>query len=463
LIFTMSQTVNTINNNVVDYYTNSEGDLFLKYFLADSTFNSRGWAIDASKIETMARKSIGAPFTDYEDFPTTLFKDQHPWNPNPNATFKDHYDYAANKATGFIVDFSPVSRNALKSASGMEIENNHGMYVTVKVVDPIKKKLYIEHPERIPKCSPGVLDHDFKNVEHGKTVLENIDLVHLAGVERGAYGEKARVYAKCQGGYECVNHLKGASELSSLGENLTQNTDIMSDQVNTLSTVQNGQENNELSTQPQQTNEQPQEQKRAQELVDAEINTNNNENTPTEETNQNNADSKQQDKTSKSPFRLKTAKFDFQKELQNPNKESKVPNWKEDPEYVKLAKEVAKLKEEKEIEKNKAKYAAIVPKELFVLNGKFDSIGYNKEIEKAVNKNVDPEYAAELYKLKLEKLKLSTSKGKPYGASEYKTPDTVPDNSNNDLKGASEISSQFNGLNNICRMFGLLNNNKETS
>jgi len=337
------------------------------------------------------------------------------------------------------------------------------MYVTVKVVDPIKKKLYIEHPERIPKCSPGVLDHDFKNVEHGKTVLENIDLVHLAGVERGAYGEKARVYAKCQGGYECVNHLKGASELSSLGENLTQNTDIMSDQVNTLSTVQNGQENNELSTQPQQTNEQPQEQKRAQELVDAEINTNNNENTPTEETNQNNADSKQQDKTSKSPFRLKTAKFDFQKELQNPNKESKVPNWKEDPEYVKLAKEVAKLKEEKEIEKNKAKYAAIVPKELFVLNGKFDSIGYNKEIEKAVNKNVDPEYAAELYKLKLEKLKLSTSKGKPYGASEYKTPDTVPDNSNNDLKGASEISSQFNGLNNICRMFGLLNNNKETS
>jgi hypothetical protein len=260
--------------------------------------------------------------------------------------------------------------------------------------------------------------------------------------------------------------LKGASELSSLGENLTQNTDIMSDQVNTLSTVQNGQENNDLSTQSQATNEQNQQsEKPAQQLLDAEINTNNNnENTPTEETNQNNADSKQQDKTSKSPFRLKTAKYDFQKELQNPNKESKIPNWKEDPEYVKLAKEVAKLREEKEIEKNKAKYAAIVPKELFVLNGKFDSVGYNKEIEKAVSKNVDPEYASELYKLKLEKLKLSTSKGKPYGASaaEYKTPDTVPDN-NNELKGASEISSQFNGLNNICRMFGLLNNNKETS
>ncbi|HTH22481.1 MAG TPA: hypothetical protein VL854_09715, partial [Nitrososphaeraceae archaeon] len=312
----------------------------------------------------------------------------------------------------------------------------------------------------------GVLDHDFKNVEHGKTVLENIDLVHLAGVQKGAYGEKARVYAKCQGGYECVNHLKGASELSSLGENLTQNTDIMSDQVNTLSTVQNGQENNDLSTQSQATNEQNQQsEKPAQQLLDAEINTNNNnENTPTEETNQNNADSKQQDKTSKSPFRLKTAKYDFQKELQQ-KEAPKIPNWKEDPEYVKLAKEVAKLREEKEIEKNKAKYAAIVPKELFVLNGKFDSIGYNKEIEKAVNKNVDPEYASELYKLKLEKLKLSTSKGKPYGASEYKTPDTVPDNSNNnnDLKGASEISSQFNGLNNICRMFGLINNNKETS
>jgi hypothetical protein len=335
------------------------------------------------------------------------------------------------------------------------------MYVTVKIVDPIKKKLYLANPQRIPKCSPGVLDHDFKNVEHGKTVLENIDLVHLAGVQKGAYGEKARMYAKCQGGYECVNQLKGASEVSSLGENSTQNTDIMSDQSNPLSNVPNGQENNELPTQNNNesqstTNEQP-----AQQLLDSsEVSTNNNNNNES----QNEA---KPDKTSKSPFRLKQS-IDFQNLLSKPaskqvGEEIKIPNWKEDPEYVKLQNEVEQLKREKELEKSKAKYAEIIPKQLFVLNGKFDAIGYNKELEKAVKKNVDPEYAAELYKLKLEKLTLTAGNkiGKPFGASdsnhkEYKTPDTVPDTENS-LKGASDInSSQFSGLYNICKMVGLV-------
>lgn len=455
----MSLTTTVDTNNVVDYYTNNEGDLFLKYFLIDSSFNTRGWSVDANKLETLARTSIGAPFTDYNDFPETLFKDGHPWNPKPKATFKEHYDYAAQKAAGYIVDFSPVSRNALKSASGLEIQNNNGYYVTVKITDPEKKQIYTNHPERIPRVSAGILDHDETPIEDGKTVLKNVDLVHLAGVKFGAYGEKARLYAKCSGGYECVNHLKGASDInntdlnnSSLGEFSTQNKDIMSEQTNALSTNPQDSNNDNLSTQP--TNEQNNQP--VQKLEgNAEINNNNKEETQAN----NNNDSKTND--SKSPLRLKMQKFDFNNK-KDKEEEKKVPDWKQDPEYLKIAKEVEQLKQERDLEKTKAKYAEIIPRELFILNGKFDTVGYNKELTKAVEKNIDPEFATELYKMKLEKLKLSNGKGKPYGASastnkEYKTPDTVPDNTNSELKGASDInSSQFASLHNIRKMFGLV-------
>ena len=41
--------------------------------------------------------------------------------------------------------------------------------------------------------------------------IKNFRWAHLAAVPRGAYGDKATVYASCLGGNECVNHLVGAS------------------------------------------------------------------------------------------------------------------------------------------------------------------------------------------------------------------------------------------------------------
>lgn len=446
----MSTITQSVNNNVVDYYQNPEGDLFLKYFLIDSSFNTREFSVDPSVTEKIARNSIGRPFTDYEDFPDTVFKDGHPWDPKPKATLKDHYLYAASKATGIIVDFSPVSRNALKSASGNDIQQNNGWYATIKVINPKRKEQYLKDPSRIPRCSPGLFDYDFTPAPAHN--IKNVDIAHLAGVKYGAYGEKARVYASCLGGYECINHLKGASEFSSLGENSTQNTDIMSDQQSPLSNVpQNDVSNNELAQQSQSVQEQ--EQKPAQTITEekVEIPTTNKEQSQKEET--------------KAPFRL--AKFDFQKDIlkkeepKQKESEIKVPSWKEDKEYIKLTKEVEELRKEKEYEKAKLSYAEIIPRELFILNGKFDVKGYNAELEKAVNKNIDKEYAKELYGLKLEKLKLNTNVGKPFGASNlenkkesYVTPNSVPE-----LKGASDSeinSSQFAGLHNIKKMFGLI-------
>ncbi len=197
-------------SDILDYYTNYKGDLFLKYFLIDSSFNDRGWSIDSSQLARLAKDAIGKPFTDYEDFPVTPFNDNHPWSPKQNATFREHLDYAKSKATGVIVDFSPVSRNALKSGSGFDIERNNGYYVTVKVTNPMRRQQYLRNPARIPRVSPGIFDYNFTKLP--ATNLNNVDFVHLAGVKKGAYGEKAKLYAACSGGYnECVSHLKGAS------------------------------------------------------------------------------------------------------------------------------------------------------------------------------------------------------------------------------------------------------------
>jgi hypothetical protein len=145
---------------------------------------------------------------------------------------------------------------------------------------------------------------------------------------------------------------------------------------------------------------------------------------------------------------------------------NKQPSWKEDPDYLKLLKEHEELKLKSELADEYKKYGELIPRELFILNGKFDMTGYNKEIEKAVAKKLDPEYAKEYYKLKLDNVKLGHKIGKPFGASseskqqqQYQTPDTVPE-----LKGASsnenenEVSSQFQSIINLRRMVGLVNN-----
>ncbi len=153
--------------------------------------------------------------------------------------------------------------------------------------------------------------------------------------------------------------------------------------------------------------------------------------------------------------------------LNPPSVANKQPSWKEDPDYIKLLKEHEELKLKSELADEYKKYGELIPRELFILNGKFDMTGYNKEIEKAVAKKLDPEYAKEYYKLKLDNVKLGHKIGKPFGASntnsskEYKTPDTVPElkgaSDANDSNNNNEVSSQFQSIINLRRMIS--NNN----
>ena len=418
--------------STVDYYTKGN-DLFLKYFLIDSSFNTRGWSVDHSQIARLAKEAIGKPFTDYEDFPITPFHDSHPWSPKSGATYEDHLKHAMEGATGIIVDFSPVSRNALKSASGQEIQNNNGHYVTVKVINEKRKEQYLKDPARIPRVSPGIYDYNFTKLPANN--LTNVDIVHLAGVRVGAYGEKARMYASCVGGYECLNHLKGASETnSSLGnsEQIDNQDNIMVENTNNSSDTNSVNDANNTNVAPIQP---------ATEAVKEQQNNNN------------------------SPQPVPTIGSPLERLKLNPPPQTpqvKQPSWKEDPDYLKLLKEHEELKQKSELADEYKKYGELIPRELFILNGKFDMTGYNKEIEKAVAKKLDPEYAKEYYKLKLDNVKLGHKIGKPFGASEskqqqYQTPDTVPE-----LKGASEsqneVSSQFQSIINLRRMVGLVNN-----
>jgi hypothetical protein len=312
----------------------------------------------------------------------------------------------------------------------------------VKVTDPKKKELYRKDPTKIPRVSPGIIDYNNTPPDKAKN-LTNVDIVHLAGVEAGAYGDKARLYATCSGGYECVNHLRGAS----------------TNPVETVSVLHDGKEIAQY-------------QKGFSSLVDSDTSKTNimsevtkQESTPTPPAQAEVKESQNTNNTTPVNTTANTGSpIERLKKIETPTIIKEKADFKEDPEYKKLLQEHEELKKKIELEEYKKQYSEVIPRELFILNGKFDSNGYSKEIEKAVEKKIDPEFAKELYTLKLKNLQMNSRiSGKPYGASTpqktYQTPSDVPDERSNqqELKGASSIedSSQFASIKNICKMFNL--------
>lgn len=390
----------------IENYTDDKGDLYLKYFLIDSSFNSRGWSVDPLILPAIAKNAIGKPFTHLDDVSESLQGDYHPWSMKEGARYGDHLEFAKEKQVGVIVDFSPSSQNAIKSAAGADIVANNGYFATVKVTDPAKKKLYLSNPSAIPDVSPGVLDYDRTPLPAYN--LKNIDFVHLAGVPRGAYGDKAKVYASCIGGLECVQHLKGAGLISSQAQFLDSKIQTMSTEQVQQSAVSNEAVANTANQNIGATVEAP-------------------------------ASPQPQQTQNTGVLRLKS---------QTPQQQQKT-GIQSDPDFLKLRQEHEKLVEAIKAKELKDQYRSIIPKELFILNGKFDEAGFEKEIEKAAAKGWSPEDVSEFYNTKLEILSLSANIGKPFGAS-YNSPSDVPE-----LKGASENSSQYDGIRNLCKMFNL--------
>lgn len=192
----------------VDRYTDNEGNLFVKYFLIDSSLNDRKWATTDEANERYARTAIGTPFTVMHDKKESLFGDYHPFLKG-DAPVKEQIDFAYKYAIGQIVDVTKDS-GQYKAAGGPVMDKP--WFAIVKITDPTaKEELSKPDTKLIPEAvSPGIIHYDGPD-----NAISSYHIVHLAAVDRGAYGPRAVKVASCNGdALSCVPELKSAAKIT---------------------------------------------------------------------------------------------------------------------------------------------------------------------------------------------------------------------------------------------------------
>src|SRR5580765_5916853 len=215
------RTMSDSNSNFVSYEFDASGDLYLKYFFADSSITERPsavghFSIDKQALQSKDHEAIGLPFSILPRQELSIKGDFHPWDPKEGATWDDHVAFAKSYSPGHIVAITPDTK--LIGAGIDSIKQNNGRFAIVKITDQRARDAYQKDPSLIPKAvSPGFMNLETPNLNG----IRNFRWVHLAAVPRGAYGDKATVYASCLGGNECINHLVGAS-VASLDKELRQ-------------------------------------------------------------------------------------------------------------------------------------------------------------------------------------------------------------------------------------------------
>jgi hypothetical protein len=194
-------------SNFASFELDGKGDLYLKYFLADSTFAKNtavgDFSLDGAAIAAKDKEAIGLPFSILPSRDLSIFGDYHPWSPDVKANWEDHVAFAKDYSPGHIVAVSSTSR----LGAATDALNNGGRFAVVKITDARTRQAYLDNPALIPKAvSPGIMNLEAPN----KTGIKNFKWAHLAAVPQGAYGNKARLYASCLGGDQCVNTLIAA-------------------------------------------------------------------------------------------------------------------------------------------------------------------------------------------------------------------------------------------------------------
>jgi hypothetical protein len=198
-------------SNFVEQIYDANGDLYLKYFFADSSITERPsavghFSIDKEALAAKDREAIGLPFSILPSRDLSIKGDHHPWSPKEGATWDDHVAFARSYSPGHIVAITPDTK--LMGAGIDSIKQNNGRFAVVKITDQRARDAFRNNPGLIPRAvSPGFMNLETPNLNG----IKNFRWAHLAAVPRGAYGDKATVYASCLGGNECVNHLVGAS------------------------------------------------------------------------------------------------------------------------------------------------------------------------------------------------------------------------------------------------------------
>lgn len=384
---------------LVNRYIDDKGDLFLKFFLIDSSENNRRWRTTDAANEAYARTAIGTPFTLMLNKQESKYGDFHPFLPNPEAPVKDQIDFAFKYAIGQIVDVSKDSEQY--KAAGYAANNDSPWFATVKITDPMAKEEFQKPDTRlIPKAvSPGII-----HLSGPDDAITEYHIVHLAAVPEGAYGPRAIKWASCNGdALSCIPKLKAASykertnccvleSLSSLAQK-SASSDIIMSAVNSTPGPQTFGTGTIETTTPSSTNNQNQQ---------------------------------QQQQPSKPTIRIRKQKQLSEEEEENPegqqenNGENPNPNQTEaNPadqsfkssryygELQSLKKELQNRTQQWDEREKRYQLEKIIPPQLFTdSRGRFNQKAWESEIQRAMKESASMELLAEYYATKLQAMQL---------------------------------------------------------
>jgi hypothetical protein len=431
--------------NFVEYSLDAVGDLYLKYYFADTSI-AKGSAVgdfnlDKEALAIADREAKGLPFSILPRQDLSLKGDWHSWSPKPNATLQDHIDFARQYAPGHIEAITPYSN--LVSAAMADIKAHDGRLAIVKITDKATRDAYVKNPTLIPRqVSPGFMNLETPN----QTNIKNVRWAHLAAVPKGAYGDKATLYASCIGGNECINHLVAASVAQideeskksycpvGASESLITSHDIlnsltyqMSDNANTVGTVK-----------PTDSIAKPAPSAVPPNTTGAPIAT----------------------PANKPIVRLKTPNS----QAVTPQGNQPVQQAQGTDDVAKLKEDVAKMQEIQQTNERREQIKKIIPKELFINKGKFDEKAFEAEVEKRLASGASDEQLNEFYTLWQEKQKLINAgfgipennnpnqlapemvvPSAPTGGSAYTTPTDVP----GEPTGGSDVG--LRAVNELCK------------
>jgi hypothetical protein len=386
-------------SNFVEQIYDANGDLYLKYFFADSSLTERPSAVGHFSIDKQAlaakdHEAIGLPFAILPRRDLSIKGDYHPWNPKEGATWDDHIAFAKSYSPGHIVAITPDTQ--LTGGAIDSIKQNNGRFAIVKITDQRARDAFRNNPSLIPRAvSPGFMNLETPNLEG----IKNFRWAHLAAVPRGAYGDKATVYASCLGGNECVNHLVGASvaQLDSQLKNVYcpvgASENIAADNVNTslgnFSEFKNSMSANATNTtEPSPpTTTTPVVSTVSAPPKGAPINTG----TP-----------------SKGIVKLKNPVQQGQgvtPQGNNPNQQGQG----DVNELEAVKKTLQELQTAQQQRERLEQIKKVIPKELFIQKGKFDEKGYEAEVEKRLQQGWTDEQLNEFYASRSEILKLTNA------------------------------------------------------
>jgi len=386
-------------SNFTSYEFDANGDMYLKYFFADSSITERPSAVghfslDKEALAAKDHEAIGLPFSILPRQDLSIKGDFHPWAPKEGATYDDHIAFARSYSPGHIVAITPDTK--LMGAGIDSIKQNNGRFAIVKITDQRARDAYRKDPSLIPKAvSPGFMNLETPNLNG----IKNFRWVHLAAVPRGAYGDKATVYASCLGGNECVNHLVGAS-VAELDAKLRSSYCPIgaSEQIANTSLGDFSEFKNSMSANANANTAEP-----AVSVVSPTT-------TSTTTPSVSNAPKGAPINTgtaNKGIVKLKNPLQGVTPQGNNPNQQQGQDDSVNELEAVK--KTLQELQAAQQQRERLEQIKKVIPKELFINKGKFDEKGYEAEVEKRLQQGWTDEQLNEFYASRSEILKLTNA------------------------------------------------------